>query len=377
MNASVRVGRILGIPLEVNWGWLIVFGFLIYTLGHDILPSENPGLKDRTYYVMAVVAALAFFGSIVLHELGHALVARREGMEIEGITLWLFGGIARFAGVFPSAGAELRIACAGPLVTLVLGGIFVGVDQLALPSPVDGVLAWLGYINLLLLVFNLIPALPLDGGRILRSIMWRLKGDYVWATVRAALAGRGLSLLMIGTGIVLFIFQGAGIGGLWFAFIGWFLYQASTIELRQVAISDTLQGLTARNIMTEDVIALHPEAPLGHALDSLEPAERHSAYPVIDNDAQPFGLLSMGTLAAPPRSEWESHRVRDFMLPLEQVPTVNVDDDAAQAVEVLQTTPLRHALVLEDGHLAGVLTLSDLADAVELRRPIRQTKARR
>jgi Zn-dependent protease/CBS domain-containing protein len=377
VNASIRVGRILGIPLEINWGWLIVFGFLIYTLGHDILPSENPGLSDRTYYVMAVIAALAFFGCILLHELGHALVARREGMEIEGITLWLFGGIARFAGVFASAGAELRIAAAGPLVTLALGGIFVGIDQLSLPNAVDGVLAWLGYINLLLLVFNLIPALPLDGGRILRAVMWRLKGDYVWATVRAALAGRAFALLMIGGGVALFIFQGAGIGGLWFAFIGWFLYQASTLELRQVAISDTLRGLTVRNVMTQDVVALHPEAPIGHALDSLDPSERHSAYPVIDDDAKPFGLLSMGTLAAAPRPEWENHRVRDFMLPLAHVPTIQAEVDAAEAVELLQTTELRHALVLEDGHLAGVLTLSDLADAVELRRPIRQTKARR
>jgi CBS domain-containing protein len=129
--------------------------------------------------------------------------------------------------------------------------------------------------------------------------------------------------------------------------------------------------------MTDDVVALHPEAPLGAALDSLDPSERHSAYPVIDDEAQPYGLLAMGTLASTPRPGWEHHRVRDFMLPLTQVPTIGTEQDAADAVELLQGTPLRHALVLEDGHLAGVMTLSDLADAVELRRPIRRRKARR
>ena len=377
MNPSVKLGRILGIPFGISWSWLLVFGLITWTLGSGIFPDQNPGHSKTTYYVMAVIASLLFFGSLVLHELGHALAARREGIEIEGITLWMFGGIARFASAFPSAGAELRIAAAGPLVTLVLGGIFVAAaNWLPLPDAMDGVVAWLGYINLVLLVFNLIPALPLDGGRILRSVLWRLKGDYAWATIRATLAGRAFALLMIGGGIVLFIFQGA-FGGIWFAAIGWFLYSASTVELRHLAVSDALHGLTVRNVMTQDVVALHPEAPIGHALDSLEPSERHSAYPVIDDDANPFGLLSMGTLAAAPPPEWENRQVRDFMLPLARVPTIPADVDAAEAVELLQGTELRHALVLDDGHLAGVLTLSDLADAVELRRPIRRKTARR
>ena len=265
---------------------------------------------------------------------------------------------------------------AGPLVTLVLGGIFVALEAwVPFPDSVDGVVAWLGYINLTLLVFNLIPALPLDGGRILRSILWRIKGDFAWATIRATLAGRAFALMMMGGGIVLFIFQGA-FGGIWFAAIGWFLYSASTVELRHLAVSDALHGLRARNVMSRDPVTLDPDSRLGEALDTLAVSERHSGYPVVE-DGHPLGLLSMGTLAAAPRPEWEGRRVREFMLPLDQVPTIGVEDDAAEAVELLQTTLLRHALVLEDGHLAGVLTLSDLADAVELRRPLRPKKARR
>jgi Zn-dependent protease/CBS domain-containing protein len=376
MNPSVRLGRILGIPFGISWSWLVVFGLITWTLGSGVFPNENPGLSHTTYYLMAVVASLLFFGSLVLHELGHALAARREGMEIEGITLWMFGGVARFSSAFPSAGAELRIAAAGPLVTLVLGGIFVAMEAwLPLSNALDGIVAWLGYINLVLLVFNLIPALPLDGGRILRAIMWRLKGDYAWATIRATLAGRAFSLLMIGGGVVLFIFQGA-FGGIWFAAIGWFLYSASTVELRHLAVSDALHGLRARNVMTRDPVTLAPDARLGEALDTLSVSERHSGYPVVE-DGRPLGLLSLGTLAGAPRPDWESRRVREFMLPLDQVPTVGVEDEASEAIELLQGAPLGQALVLEDGHLAGVLTLSDLADAVELRRPIRPRKARR
>jgi len=376
MNPSIRLGRIFGIPFGISWSWLLVFGLITWTLGSGVFPSENPGLSRMTYYVMAVVASLLFFGSLLLHELGHALVAKREGMQIEGITLWLFGGIARFSGAFPSAGAELRIAAAGPLVTLVVGGIFVAAEiWLPLPNAMDGVVAWLGYINLLLLVFNLIPALPLDGGRILRAIMWRLKGDYVWATVRATLFARAFALLMIGGGVVLFIFQGA-FAGIWFAAIGWFLYTSSTLELRYLAVSDALEGLRARNVMTRDPVTLEPDAQLGEALDSLTVSERHSGYPVVES-GRPLGFLSLGTLAGAPRPEWQSHRVREFMLPLGEVPTLGPEEEAANAVELLQGTPLRRALVVEDGQLAGVLTLADLADAVELRRPPRPRRARR
>ena len=173
MTDSFTLGRIAGIRVGVNWSWLVVFALIVWTLSQSIFPRMNEGLSDVTYLTMAIVAALLFFISLLMHEYGHALVARREGMEIDGITLWLFGGVARFKGMFPSAGAEFRIAIAGPLVSLALGVLFVLFAGLApAPEAVDGIAAWLGYINLSLLVFNLLPALPLDGGRVLRSALW-------------------------------------------------------------------------------------------------------------------------------------------------------------------------------------------------------------
>jgi Zn-dependent protease len=189
--SSLRLGRIAGIEFGVNWSWLVVFALIVWTLASAIFPSTNPGLSKSAHIAMAIVAAFLFFLSILAHEFGHALQARREGIEIEGITLWLFGGVAKFKGSYRSAGAEFRVAIAGPLVSLALGLLFVLIAVIpGIPSAADGVSAWLGYINLTLLAFNLIPAPPLDGGRVLHAALWRSRGDYVWATRIAANIGR-------------------------------------------------------------------------------------------------------------------------------------------------------------------------------------------
>src|SRR5437773_2602626 len=164
VNGNVRLGRVGGVEVRINWSWLVIFALIVWSLADGVFPSQNPGLSRGVHLAMAIAAAVLFFASLLLHELVHAWQARREGMEIDGITLWLFGGVSQFKTRFPSAGAEFRIAIAGPLVSLALGVVFVLIALAGLPSAVDGVAAWLGYINLTLLVFNLIPALPLDGG---------------------------------------------------------------------------------------------------------------------------------------------------------------------------------------------------------------------
>src|SRR6187397_2125490 len=183
MRDSLTLGRIAGIRFGVNWSWVIVFALIVWTLATGIFPTQNPDHEQSTYVAMAIVAAILFFASLLAHEFGHALEAKREGVEIEGITLWLFGGVAKFKGMFPSAGSEFRIAIAGPLVSLALGVIFVLLAwKAALPEVADGVAAWLGYINLSLLAFNLLPALPLDGGRVFRALVWKYRRDFASAT---------------------------------------------------------------------------------------------------------------------------------------------------------------------------------------------------
>lgn len=373
MSPSFRIGRIFGIPFGINWSWLVVLALIIWSLGSGVFPAQNPGLSRAAYYAMAVVAALAFFASLLLHELGHAVQARREGMQIEGITLWLFGGVARFRGMFPSAGAEFRIAVAGPLVTLAIGGAFSLLAVLAaLPNEADGVVAWLGYINLFLLVFNLLPALPLDGGRILRSIAWRVKGDFSWATHLAAGAGRGFAFILIGGGIALLVFQGT-FSGAWLAFIGWFLLQASSAELGYLTVQEALDGLRVHNLMTRDPVTVEPDLTLGELIDEIAPARHHTTYPVVEH-GKPVGLLPFWRVASVPRSEWDEKRVRDCMIDLETVPTVTEGEAALEALAELQDSGIKRALVVDDSRLVGLLSISDLVHAVEIRRPTRRAR---
>ena len=201
MTSTFRLGSVAGVEIGIHWSWLLIFALIVWSLAEAVFPETNPGLDDRTYLIMAVVAVLLFFASLLLHELGHATRAAREGMEIAGITLWLFGGVARFRGMFPSAGAEFRIAIAGPLVSLAIG-LFALATALLVPLPgaVDGVAFWLGYVNLVLLVFNMIPALPLDGGRVLRSLLWARRHDFLAATRTAAAIGQGFGQFLIALG---------------------------------------------------------------------------------------------------------------------------------------------------------------------------------
>ena len=238
----------------------------------------NEGLSDGTYLGMAIAAALLFFVSLLMHEYGHALVARREGMEIEGITLWLFGGVARFKGMFPSAGAEFRIAIAGP-VDSALGCLFVLFAWLApAPEAVDAAAAWLGYINLTLLVFNLLPALPLDGGRVLRSVLWAARNDFAWATRIAARVGRAFGYLFIAVGLGFLFFQGA-FSGAWLAFIGWFLLQAAGAEDRYLLARQALAGLRVKDLMVRDPETAKPDMTLGDFMDKLVSQRRYTRYP--------------------------------------------------------------------------------------------------
>ncbi len=309
---------------------------------------------------MALVASLLFFGALLLHELGHAIQARREGMEIEGITLWLFGGVARFKDEFPSAGAEFRIAIAGPLVTLALGSVCVAVAALSHPGEaIDGVAAWLGYINLLLLAFNLLPALPLDGGRVLRAALWAGRHDFAKATVIAADVSRGFAFVMIGGGIFLFMVEGA-FSGAWLAFLGWFLLMAAGSEARYLAVREALAGLKVRHLMIPRPVTAGPDQTLGEFMDGVAGVARFTSYPVVRN-GDVLGVLSLRRVLETPRSEWDERHVRERMLPRTEVPAFSEDDDALDALWELGGGDLHRGLVLDDdGRLAGFVSITDI-----------------
>jgi Zn-dependent protease/predicted transcriptional regulator len=363
---SFTIGRIAGISVGVNWSWLIVFALITWTLAASIFPSTNPGLADGAYVAMALIAALLFFTSLLLHEYGHALQARRDGMEIEGITLWLFGGVAKFRGMFPSAGAEFRIAIAGPLVSLALGLLFLGVPMLlGLPATVDGVLFWLGSINVALLVFNLLPALPLDGGRVLRSILWYARGEFVSATRLAAGIGRGFGYLFVAAGVALIVFA-SPVTGIWLAFVGWFLLQAAGAEDRYVAAREALGGLRVRDVMARDPVTAPAGITLGEFMDDVAWSRPYTTYPVTEN-GEVVGLLQFRRVAEVPRGEWDSRTVRDCMIPRDEVPVVEQDDELVLAAGEVAEHEVNRALVLDAGRLVGLLSVTDVAHALQMR----------
>ena len=294
---------------SLHWSLIAVFALIVWSLADGVFPSENPGLSDGTYLGAATVAALLFLASILLHELGHSLVARREGIEVDSITLWLFGGVAEFNDRFATAGSEFRVALAGPLVSIVVGLLFISIALAGLPSAVDGAAAWLGYINLVLAAFNLLPASPLDGGRVLHAALWRARGDYAWATRVASEIGQGFGYLFIALGLLMFIFQGS-FSGAWLAFIGWYLLQGAKAEARYLATEQALSGLRVRDLMVRRPVTVEADSTIGRFMDDVASSHRFTTYPVLD-EGSPVGLLPFASVVAVQRSEWETRRVRD------------------------------------------------------------------
>lgn len=366
MNTTFRLGRIAGIPIGLSWTWIPVFGLFVWSLAANVFPSTNPGLATGTYVAMAVAAALLFFASLLLHELGHALRARRDGVEIDGITLWLLGGVARFRGRFPSAGAEFRIAVAGPLVTAGLAVSFITLAVLTHFGPaIDGVVAWLGYINLLLLVFNLVPALPLDGGRIFRSALWQIKGDHAWATRIAARIGIGIGALMIAAGTVTVFVAGAP-DGVWLAFIGWFILSAARAELQLVSLQGALEGFVVADLMSHRPIVSQANQTVRDFMAEVPADDPSAAYPVLDG-LRPVGILpSPRGLTGRGAGEVASPWVRDRMVRLDQLPLLTPDEPAPDAMLAMVDANAENALVMDDGHLAGIVSSRDIADALKL-----------
>lgn len=364
MRPTFRLGRLAGVEIGIHWSWLLVFGLIVWSLAAAVFPETNPGLADGTYVAMGVIAVVLFFASLLLHELGHAVQAQREGMEIEGITLWVFGGVARFKGRFPSAGGEFRIAIAGPLVTLVIGSVML-TTALAIPLPdaVDGVAFWLGYVNLFLLAFNMLPALPLDGGRVLRSALWARRGDFLSATRTSSAIGEGFGRAMIVLGAAAVLLGGA-ISGLWIAFIGWFLLGAAEAERRAAESSAALSGLTVADVMVSSPVTAPARMSLDDFLETRFMRHRYTAYPVIA-DSRPVGLVSFRDALAVDPAERAAKTVADVATPTAETAALNPADPLEQAAEELRRTAANRALVIDGSSLAGLLSITDASRLIE------------
>ena len=365
MGSALRLARVAGVEIRAHWSLLVVVALLVWSLAGGVFPSTDPGLSDGAYLAMALVAAFLFLASILLHELGHAVQARREGVPIGGITLWVFGGVAELRGDMPSPGAELRIAAAGPAVSLLLGVVCLGAAlALHLPAGVDGVLFWIGQINLSLLVFNLIPALPLDGGRMLRALLWARRRDLLSATRTAGALGRGFGQLLIAGGVVLAI-VGGDIGGLWLVFMGWFLLAAAEAELQSTSARAALSGLTVADLMVRDPVTVPATTSVHAFMDEIFLSTRHTAFPVLDGP-DVVGIVSFRHALALPPARWPVTSVRAIAV---TGPDVAIDADAplTEALPRLTGGDLRRLLVVHHGRLAGLLSATDVLRVLEVR----------
>ena len=368
MGQTFNLGRISGIRIGVNWSVLLIVALLAYGLAAGEFPAAAPRHPVAEYVAAALVTAVAYLGSLLAHELAHSLVARRNGLEVEDITLWLLGGVSRLQGEVASPGAEIRVAGVGPLVSLILGGAFWLVAWLLHAAGVEGVvvaaLAWLGGINLLLAVFNVIPAAPLDGGRLLRAVLWRITGDRLKAAVWSARSGQvfGWALVVVAAYLVLVRRE---YNWLWFALVGWFLISAATAEGQQAMVQSRLRTIAVREIMTAHPVTVPGSATIAWFLDDYLPWHRHSAFPVEANDGQTVGLVTVHRINQVPAAERGRTTLRDIACPLSDVARATPDEPVADVLPRLNACSENRALVFADGHLTGIVSSADISRALE------------
>lgn len=356
---SVKLFTLLGFEIKIDASWLLIAALIVWSLASGYLPQVLPGLSGGAYVALAVAAMLGLFGSLILHELAHSLVARRYGLGIGGITLFLFGGVAELVDEPESAASEFWIAVAGPAMSFALSGLF---GLAALATGAEGVLgtilAYLASINLILAVFNLIPAFPLDGGRVLRAWLWRRSGDMLEATRKASTAGTVLAMALMALGLFSAV-SGGGIGGLWLVLIGFFVLNASQGTYQRLLMQDSLRGRRVVELMTADPFVATPDMTLADVADRVMLAHAVSFAPVVERGAV-IGYVDAGLMRDVPRDAWADTRVETVMAPLSEADLVPPRMTAEEALQRLAQGPNRKLVVAEGRQIRGVLSLRDL-----------------
>lgn len=368
MGGTVGLGRIGGVPVRAHWSVLIVTALIAWGLAAQWLPSLDPGRPEWAYVVVGIVASVVFVVGLLAHEVSHAVVARRRGVGVDSITLWLFGGVAQLHGEAADPGSELRIAGVGPLVSLLLGGVFwlvgLGLAAAGVPDLVVGACAWLAAINVLLALFNVLPGAPLDGGRLLRAALWRWRGDRVWASVTAARAGRGLGMLLIAAGLAELLFV-RGYGGIWLALIGWFIVGSAGLEERSARLGAALAGVRVADVMTRFPETVPAATSVAELVDRYLFSHRHTSFPVVDGEGRPVGLVTLARIKAVPATGRAGTSLGEIAYPMEQVTVIAPGDPLTALLPHLTGTADGRALVLDGDRLVGIVTPTDITRAVE------------
>jgi len=359
--------RLFGVPIRLDMSWFVIAGLIVWSLATGPFPQFAPGLSSGTYWVMALIGALGLFASIVVHEFFHAWVARRHDIPMQGITLFIFGGVAEMTAEPASPRAEFRMAVAGPLASIAIGTMALGLAAVgpAWPKTFTAVLTYLGLMNLVLAAFNLAPAFPLDGGRILRAALWHWKRNLQWATSVASRFGKGFSGVLMALG-VFGIAAGDFLGGMWSFLIGLFLFQAAETGYQQMLVAKVLGGERVSRFMTPNPVTLPSHVTLDDAVDHYFYRHHHRFFPVQD-DGRLLGCLSTEELKRVPREEWGRRSVASLVVPWGPDNAIRSDADALSALALMRRTGRARLLVVDDGRLMGLVTLKDLLEFFALK----------
>jgi Zn-dependent protease/predicted transcriptional regulator len=359
-GTSWRVGRIAGIEVRIDSSWAVIALLITYTMYLQVARVYEDISAGEAVWI-GVLSAVLFFGSVLVHELAHALVAQARGIRVQDITLFLFGGATRAKVDSRGPGDEFLIALVGPLTSGLLAGLFGIVASLGrdlLSRPLAGTLGYLAWTSRPLAAFNLVPGFPLDGGRLLRAAIWKTTGSLGRATQIASMAGQAVGWLLVAAGVASLL-AGDLAGGIWFAFIGWFLVQAARSSYQELQLQQLLRGVEAEDVMAADLVRIPPELSLQEAVDDYFMRYDHGAFPV-EEQGRTIGLLTLRGIRRVPREQWPTHRVRDHMVPLSDQVVVAPDARMDGVLGKLQDSQANRVLVAQDGEVVGIITPSDL-----------------
>lgn len=366
---KIPLFSLFGFKVAIDFSWFILAILIAWSLAKGLFPYFYEGLSNTAYWAMGIAGAIGLFLSIVVHEFCHSLVARRYGLPMKGITLFIFGGVAEMSQEPDRPGSEFYMAVVGPLASIAIGAVFLVFSWVAgmlqWPLPVTGVLIYLMWLNFILAAFNLIPAFPLDGGRILRSILWRVKGDLRWATRVASAFGSGFGILLIIWGVMAFI-AGNVIGGVWYFLIGLFIRNASRMSYQQMIIRQALAGEPVRNFMNTQPIAVPAGQTVQNLVENYVYKYHHKMFPVTE-DGHLRGCVTTGRIKEIETDQRNAHTVEEITLPCTGENTVDPDTDAMEAMSLMNRTGTSRLMVVRNEHLEGVITLKDLLKFLALK----------
>ena len=365
----IKLFKLIGFEVSIDLSWIIIAILIAWSLSTGFFPFQYKNLSTQVYWVMGIIGAVGLFFSIIAHEFCHSLVARRSGMPMKGITLFIFGGVAEMGDEPPSAKDEFLIAVVGPLSSIAIAVIFYGIYQLGRasgwPQAVIGVVAYLSMINGLLAVFNLVPAFPLDGGRILRSILWGWKGNLRWATRISSLIGGGFGIFLIIMGFIR-ILSGNFIGGMWLGLIGLFIQSAAKMSYRQLITRKALEGEPLKRFMQTDPVTVPDSLTVNQLVENYIYRYHFKMFPVV-NSNKLLGCITTKQVKEIPREEWDQKTVGEVADRCSAENTIEPNADAVQALSAMRRNKASRLMVVENDQLVGIIALKDMLEFLSLK----------